>query len=397
MKEGWVLMTLGKITKVQSGAGFPKKYQGCPDGDFPFAKVSDMNLPVNGRSIQEANNWVSDEVRHILRAKVFPKGSIVFPKIGAAIATNKKRLVAIPCCVDNNVIGLIPDVSKVMSEFLYYWFLQHDLTEFANDSELPSIRKTTVEEYHLLTPESLPEQKRIVAILDEVFAGIATAVANAEKNLANARELFESHLNAVFTQKGDGWVEKRLGDVCENLDNTRVPITKNKRVSGAIPYYGASGVVDYVADYIFDEDLLLVSEDGANLLARTYPIAFPIEGKAWVNNHAHVLRFEKMTYQKLIEHYLSSISLEPYVSGMAQPKLNQKALNSIPVPWPNNLDEVASMVAQITAIETQTQQLESIYQQKLDSLSELKQSILQKAFSGELTKAPDRALAEASA
>ena len=70
------------------------------------------------------------------------------------------------------------------------------------------------------------------------------------------------------------WETKKLGDICENLDSKRVPITKSKRVSGDIPYYGASGVVDYVADYIFDEDLLLVSEDGANLLARTYPIAF---------------------------------------------------------------------------------------------------------------------------
>ncbi len=119
-----------------------------------------------------------------------------------------------------------------------------------------------------------------------------------------------------------------------NLDSMRVPITKSKRESGDIPYYGASGIVDHVADYIFNEDLLLVSEDGANLLARTYPIAFSISGKTWVNNHAHVLRFSEMTSQKFIEYYLNSISLDPYVSGMAQPKLNQKSLNSIAVPFP---------------------------------------------------------------
>ncbi len=131
-----------------------------------------------------------------------------------------------------------------------------------------------------------------------------------------------------------GWETALLGGICENLDSSRIPITKSKRVSGAIPYYGASGIVDYVEEYLFDEELLLVSEDGANLLARTYPIAFSISGKAWVNNHAHVLRFESEDSQKFIEYYLNSISLEPYVSGMAQPKLNQKSLNNISVPFP---------------------------------------------------------------
>ncbi len=131
-----------------------------------------------------------------------------------------------------------------------------------------------------------------------------------------------------------GWKIKYLDELCENLDSKRVPITKSSRKSGSIPYYGASGIVDYVADYIFDEDLLLVSEDGANLLARTYPIAFSITGKTWVNNHAHVLRFKEKITQSFIEYYLNSISLEPYVSGMAQPKLNQKSLNSIGIPFP---------------------------------------------------------------
>ncbi|NEU80681.1 restriction endonuclease subunit S [Nostoc sp. UIC 10630] len=130
------------------------------------------------------------------------------------------------------------------------------------------------------------------------------------------------------------WEIKYLDKLSENLDSKRVPITKSLRKSGNIPYYGASGIVDYVAGYIFDEDLLLVSEDGANLLARTYPIAFSITGKTWVNNHAHILRFKEKTTQRFIEYYLNSISLEPYISGMAQPKLNQKSLNSIAIPFP---------------------------------------------------------------
>jgi len=130
------------------------------------------------------------------------------------------------------------------------------------------------------------------------------------------------------------WAEMCLSDCCENLDSKRKPITKSKRTAGCIPYYGASGIVDYVDGFLFDEDLLLVSEDGANLLARTYPIAFSINGKTWVNNHAHVLRFDNANTRRFMEYYLNSIPLDPWVSGMAQPKLNQTKLNAIPVPLP---------------------------------------------------------------
>jgi type I restriction enzyme S subunit len=131
-----------------------------------------------------------------------------------------------------------------------------------------------------------------------------------------------------------GWEIKTLNQISINLDSKRVPITKSERTSGVYPYYGASGIVDYVDDYIFDEDALLISEDGANLLARSTPIAFPATGKYWVNNHAHIVTFESMTTQRFVELYLESIPLDEYITGAAQPKLNQKALNSIPIPVP---------------------------------------------------------------
>jgi type I restriction enzyme S subunit len=131
-----------------------------------------------------------------------------------------------------------------------------------------------------------------------------------------------------------GWETKTLDQISINLDSRRVPITKGVRSSGKYPYYGASGIVDYVADYIFDEDTLLISEDGANLLARSTPIAFPATGKYWVNNHAHILKFQSLITQRFVEMYLESIPLDAYITGAAQPKLNQKALNSIPIPIP---------------------------------------------------------------
>ena len=127
---------------------------------------------------------------------------------------------------------------------------------------------------------------------------------------------------------------KKLGEIGKNLDSKRKPITSSKRTIGKYPYYGASGIVDYVDNFIFDGDYLLISEDGANLVARNTPIAFSISGKTWVNNHAHVLLIENYSCRRFIEIYLNSISLEPYISGGTQPKLNQENLNKIPIPLP---------------------------------------------------------------
>jgi len=233
-------------------------------------------------------------------------------------------------------------------------------------------------------PGSLPEQKRIVAILDGAFAGIDTAIANTQKNLVNAREVFKSYLDSVFSQQFMEMAERNLAEVCVNLDSKRVPITRSNRVPGDVPYYGATGIVDHVEDYIFDEDLLLVSEDGENLLARSYPIAFSVSGKTWVNNHAHVLRFERIESQRFVEYYLNSVSLEKYVSGMPQPKLNQRALNSIKIPFPS-IEEQRVVVSKLDELADGNGQLSEVYEKKLIALAELKQSLLQKAFAGELT------------
>lgn len=140
------------------------------------------------------------------------------------------------------------------------------------------------------------------------------------------------------------WPTKTLEQISINLDSKRIPITKAARIGGEYPYYGASGIVDFVDDYIFEGNALLISEDGANLLARSTPIAFPASGKYWVNNHAHILKFESMTTQRFVELYLESITLEGYITGAAQPKLNQKALNSIKIPFPE-LSEQQRIVA----------------------------------------------------
>ena len=197
----------------------------------------------------------------------------------------------------------------------------------------PTINWSDLKELSFTIP-SLEEQKKLAPV---IWAAIDTKNAY-KKLLLGIDELVKSQFIEMFgdpVSNSLGLPLKTLPEIGENLDNRRVPITGGDRKAGPYPYYGASGIVDYVDGFIFDEDILLISEDGANLLARVTPIAFPTSGKVWVNNHAHVMRFSSIATQTYIEKLLNMIDISNYVTGTAQPKLNQAKLNSIPIPLPD--------------------------------------------------------------
>lgn len=131
----------------------------------------------------------------------------------------------------------------------------------------------------------------------------------------------------------EGWDYKKLGDLCQVLDSQRKPVTKKDRTKGIYPYYGATGIQDYVDSYIFDGRFLLVGEDGAKWGASD-KTAYIIEGKSWVNNHAHILKVLENVNDRLLEYYLTFKDLSEYITGAVVPKLTQKALVSIPIPIP---------------------------------------------------------------
>lgn len=217
-----------------------------------------------------------------------------------------------------------------------YHFLKMNQVKFMQNqygAGIPALAKSDLA--NLLIPIPPPSvQTEIVKILDALTA--LTSELTSELTLR--RKQYEYYREKLLSEEELGKVGfewKTLDQISENLDSKRKPITNGLRTSGKIPYYGASGIVDYVKDYIFDGDFLLISEDGANLLARNTPIAFSATGKIWVNNHAHILKFNSYEERRFIEFYLNKIDLTPYISGAAQPKLNKKNLNSIKIPIPS--------------------------------------------------------------
>jgi len=396
MKKGWKTTQLSAVAAVQSGAGFPDRYQGQSDGEIPFYKVSDMNIAGNEREMVFENNSITEEARRELGAFLFPQGSTIFPKIGGAIATNKKRLTTRDCCVDNNVMGVIPKPGKINSEFLFYFFLAHDLSEFANEAHLPSIRKTVVEDWPIILPVSLAEQQRIVGLLDEAFAGLATAKANAEKNLQNARALFESHLQSVFTQRGPGWVETTLDEVCaitstlvdprkeEFLDLTHVGAGNIESKTGVFVDLKTAREEGLISGkFLFDESMVLYSKIRPYLMKVARP---DFEGLCSADMYP-LSPIKKVITRDYLFHLLLSKHFTDYaIQGSARagmPKVNRDHLFEYRV-WLPDVAKQKRLAANLDDLREETQRLARLYERKHAALEGLKKSLLHQAFSGEL-------------
>lgn len=189
----------------------------------------------------------------------------------------------------------------------------------------------------------------------------------------------------------EGWDYKSLGDVCEILDSRRKPITKSKRESGTIPYYGATGILDYVKDYIFDEKLVLLGEDGAKWGAGENS-AYIVEGKTWVNNHAHALRPKREhLIDELLVYYLNFANLQPFITGVTVPKLNQEKMRSIEIPVPplseqqSIVDYLDSAFAKIDAMKANAEkalnEAKALFQASLKEMLEPKEGWEEKKMS----------------
>jgi type I restriction enzyme M protein len=240
-----------------------------------------------------------------------------------------------PLCIGRGLAAIRARETSLLPMFAFHFLrsIEDQITGNAG-AAFASINKDQIEAIGIPLPP-LEMQREIVAEIEghqKVIDGARAVVENYRPHIAIDPE----------------WPIARLGRLADNLDARRVPITKGDRKPGPYPYYGASGVVDWVEGYLFDEDLLLISEDGANLIARSTPIAFSVAGKTWVNNHAHILRFGERAMQAYVESYVNNISVAEYVTGSAQPKLNQESLNRIAIPLPP-LETQGEIVAELQA------------------------------------------------
>ena len=269
------------------------------------------------------------------------------------------------------IVFKIRNEEEVNSDFLvtYYdtsnWHkdIQAIAAEGARNHGLLNIAPADFFKTELMMPQDIDEQKKI----GDYFKSLNDLITLHQRKCDETKKLKKYMLQKMFPQKNekkpeirfagftDDWEQRKLEDVVEFLDTIRKPLEGAKRTPGPYPYYGASGIVDYVDGYLFDEELVLLSEDGANITDRNYPVCFLASGKYWVNNHAHVLRTKDGNENKFICNSLERKDYKQYNSGMAMPKLNQEVCRSIPINCPsfdeqkkigaylNNLDNLITL------------------------------------------------------
>ena len=300
----------------------------CSDG-VEYAKLAKVCYIASGKDHKKLEDgkfpvYGSGGIMRYVDSFLYNKPSVLIPRKGSI---SNLFYVEQPFWVVDTIFYTEIDEIQIVPKFLYYVLSKMHLEELNSAGGVPSLTKSVLDCVSIPLPP-LPVQEEIVRILDKFTSLEAELEAELE-----ARKKQFSFYRAELIELED--IEcKPLGEVCRNLDYLRRPVTKSTRSIGEYPYYGASGIVDYVDDYIFNGDYLLVSEDGANLVARTTPIAFSASGKIWVNNHAHILEFENKVTQRFVEFLFSSMDISNYINTAAQPKLTQASLNNIRIPFP---------------------------------------------------------------
>ena len=236
-----------------------------------------------------------------------------------------------PMVFQRSIGVLRPKKGVITSEYLSHYLLSDavraQIATRINKSTQAGIYLGKLKTIHIEVP-SINKQKQLAEILSKI-----TSIRKAIQVAKNQRTMLIHSFYADIMQN-ELWPVVKLEDVAENLDSRRIPIKASERIEGSIPYYGANGQQGSVQGHIFDEDLILVAEDGGHFYDRTRPIAYQIKGKSWVNNHAHVLRCNKGMTQEFLLHQLAYYEVRPFLTGSTRPKLNKGAMMKMPIVKP---------------------------------------------------------------
>jgi len=404
MKKGWEVKTLGEVCDVFTDGDWIEKKDQATCG-IRLIQTGNIGNGVFLDRIDKAR-YISEETFKCLRCtEVLPNDCLlsrlpdpvgragIIPDLGA------KMITAVDCTIMRFNKSILP------KWFIYYSLsslYQNEINKAVSGATRQRISRSNLGNVSIPIA-SFPEQKRIVGVLDKAFAAIDKAKENAEKNLANARELFESYLQSVFANPSPDWEVKKLGEIAEVKGGKRVP--KGYRFEGnktKYPYISVSSFTDtgtidssevkYISNIVFEKikQYTITSEDLyisiAGTIGKTGMVPAEFNGSNLTEN-ACKLVLQKKVNVKFIYYFTRTCDFK-IQTGVntrvaAQPKLSLDRLKTITLPLPP-ISEQKRIVAKLDALSAETKKLEAVYQQKLADLDELKKSILQKAFNGEL-------------
>jgi type I restriction enzyme S subunit len=395
MSQGWTWKPLGEVCKTGSG-GTPLSsrkefYEG---GTIPWL----VSGEVAQGNVREAKNFITAAGLENSAAKLFPRDTVLVAMYGAT--AGQVGILRFEATTNQAVCGILPN-NKFVPEFLYYFLLakKDDLVAQATGNAQPNISQIKIKNTEVpVLP--LPEQQRIVALLDEAFTGLASAQANADQNLQNARALFESHLQAVFSERGEGWVEMPLADCLELITygfTNPMPTTAEgpfmitaKNVNGGRIDYETARRTSWEAynDLLTDKSRpqvgdVLLTKDGT--LGRVAVVDRP---GICVNQSVAVLRPNGRMHPEFMRSLLSSPKYQRRMAddagGTTIKHIYITRVDKMLVTFPELLQEQSRLSSHLDFLAIETQRLTRLYERKLAALEELKKSLLHQAFNGEL-------------
>lgn len=395
MKQGWEIKKLDDVVEFQRGLTYSKKDE-VDFSDNVVLRSNNVDLLKNKLDFTELK-YINPTIE-IPENKKVKKGSLII-----CTANGSKSHLGKVALIDDDYnfafggfMGMITPKEKLSSSFLFHLLTSDNykkfISELSDGANINNLKFGDLGQFEVPIPP-LPEQQRIVSILDEAFAAISKAKSSAEQNLKNSKELFESYLQGVFENKGDGWEEKTIGEVGNPKMCKRI-FKEQTTTVGDIPFYkiGTFGKEPdaYISKEIYDEfrakysfpkkgDVLISASGtiGRRVRYDGEPAYFQDSNIVWIEND------EKQVSNDFLFEFYGACNWGS-TKGATISRLYNDNLKSIKISFPKSHKEQQTIVRQLDALRAETQKLETIYQQKINNLDELKKSILQKAFTGEL-------------
>jgi len=391
MKQGWEIKQLGEVCNLTGGGTPSKKIEEYYDGNILWATIRDMNEDI----LYATEHKITQIGLDNSSSNIIPKDNVI---IATRVGLGKVCFLLNDTAINQDLKGIIPkNEDEIFNMFLFWWFknISEQIVKAGTGATVQGVKISFIQSLQFPLPP-LDEQKRIVAKLDECFDAIDKARANVEKNLNNAKELFQSQLNQIFSQKGDGWVEKKLGEVCSvtsKLIDPKQPEYLN------LLHIGGGNIVAETGELVglktskdeklksgkfsFDDSMVLYNKIRPYLIKVVRP---SFKGLCSADMYPLSPNTDEISRDYLYFLLVSKKFTDYAISGSARsgmPKVNRKHLFEFQCSFPSKYEQ-NNIIEQLDALKSQTQSLESNYQQELAALDELKKSILQKAFMGEL-------------
>lgn len=402
MREGWEIKKLGEVCEIITRGISPRYIE-----ENGVVVLNQKCIRDHSINYEPARRHDSDN-KKVSQDKFIQLGDVLVNSTGEGTlgrVAQVRKLSSEKITVDSHVSIVRPIKAKFFSDFFGYAmiFIENEIQDSgagaSGQTELS--RSVLTNNFKISYPNSLPEQQRIVAILDEAFEAIAKAKSNAEQNLKNAKELFDSYLQGVFENKGEDWEEKTLKEVCAKItDGThQTPKYFDDGIIFLSSKNVTSGKIDWDNIKYIDEKQHLemhrrvAPKKGDILLAKngTTGVAAMVDRDLVFDIYvslAHIRVLKEVTSEFMLYFINSPVAKKQFnkrLKGSGVPNLHLEEIREVIIPFPKTKEEQMNIVQKLDALSSETKKLEGIYQQKLADLEELKKSILQKAFSGELT------------